>query len=99
VLSKKHDDDDDAESSVNVEVNSDLVRISTNFPPWEVIASCDIETVGHVNLYEGDDTILGIIACPLGEESTCYIIRCPEATTIYESIKNAFRAPNLKVRI
>lgn len=101
VLSKKHvvDDDDDAESSVNVEVNSDLVRISTNFPPWEVIASCDIERIGHVNLYERDENVLGIIACPLGEESTCYIIRCPDAKTIYESIKNAFRAPNLRVSI
>lgn len=101
VLSKKHadDDDDEDDSSVNVEVNSDLVRISTNFPPWEVIASCDIERIGHVNLYQGDKNVLGIIACPLGEESTCYIIRCPDANNIYESIKNAFKAPNLRVSL
>ncbi|KAK3749510.1 hypothetical protein QZH41_013482 [Actinostola sp. cb2023] len=94
VLAKSNDVDD--EPFVNVEVNSDIVRISTDFPPWEVIASCDVETVGHVNLYEGDDKVLGIIVCPLGEESTCYIIRSQQAKHILETIKSAFRAPNLR---
>lgn len=97
VLSKSSNVED--EPFVNVEVNSDLVRISTDFPPWEVIASCDIETVGHVNLYEEDDNVLGIIVSPLGEESTCYIVRSQQASHILSTIKTAFRAPNLRVSI
>lgn len=95
VLSKSYNIDD--EPFVNVEVNSDLVRISTDYPPWEVIASCEIETVGHVNVYKGNGNVLGIIVSPLGEESTCYIIRSQQAAHILSTIKTAFRAPNLKV--
>lgn len=95
VLSKSNDMEE--EPFVNVEVNSELVRISTDYPPWEVIASCDIEAVGHVNLYEGDDSVLGIIVSPLGENSTCYIVRSPQASHILTTIKTAFRAPNLTV--
>ncbi|XP_032232507.2 uncharacterized protein LOC116615017 [Nematostella vectensis] len=92
-LARRHEGE---EISVNVEVDTDLMRISTNCPPWEVVASFDIEAIGHVNLYEGDDSVLGVIVCPPAQDAMCYIIKCNDAKTIYATVKKAFRAPNLR---
>ena len=85
-------------SAVNVELTSDMMRISTNFPPWEVVASFGIETIGCIDLYAHDRTTLGVIVCQPGEEAVCYVISCPDADQIYKVITNAFNSTNSKVR-
>lgn len=84
-------------SSVNVEVTSDMMRISTNCSPWEVIASFDVENIGCIDLFEQDHTTLGVIVCVPETDAECYVIRCPDAQLICSAVKNAFNSSNPKV--
>lgn len=84
-------------SSVNVEVTSDMMRISTNCSPWEVIASFDVENIGCIDLFEQDHTTLGVIVCAPETDAECYVIRCPDAQLICSAVKNAFNSSNSKV--
>ena len=84
-------------SSVNVEVTSDMMRISTNCSPWEVIASFDVENIGVIDLFEQDHTTLGVIVCTPEADAECYVICCPDAQLICSAVKNAFNSSNLKV--
>lgn len=84
-------------SSVNVEVTSDMMRISTNCSPWEVIASFDVENIGCIDLFEQDHTTLGVIVCTPEADAECYVIRCPDAQLICSAVKNAFNSSNSKV--
>ena len=84
--------------SVNVEVTSDMMRISTNCPPWEVIASFDIENIGCIDLYEHDPTTLGVIVCVPETEAECYVVCCPDAQLIFSAAKNAFNSSTSKVK-
>lgn len=85
-------------SSVNVEVTSEMMRISTNCSPWEVIASFDIDNICCVNLYEHNTSTLGVIVCVPDTDAHCYVIQCQEAQLIFGSVKNAFNSSNSKVR-
>lgn len=84
-------------SSVNVEVTSDMIRISINCAPFEVIAKFDVENIGCIDLYEQDPTTLGVIVCPPEADAECYVIRCPDAQLICSAVKNAFNSSNSKV--
>lgn len=84
-------------SSVNVEVTSDTMRISTNCSPWEVIASFDVENIGVIDLFEQDHTTLGVIVCTPEADAECYVMCCPDAQLICSAVKNAFNSSNLKV--
>lgn len=84
-------------SSVNVEVTSDMMRISTNCSPWEVIASFDVENIGCIDLFEQDHTTLGVIVCTPEADAECYVICCPDAQLICSAVKNAFNSSNSKV--
>jgi len=84
-------------SSVNVEVTSDMMRISTNCSPWEVIASFDVENIGVIDLFEQDPTTLGVIVCTPEADAECYVICCPDAQLICGAVKNAFNSSNSKV--
>lgn len=84
-------------SSVNVEVTSDMLRISTNCPPWEVIASFDIQNIGCIDLYEQDSSTLGVIVCVPESDAQCYVVRCPDAQLIFSAVKNAFNSSDSKV--
>lgn len=86
-------------SSVNVEVTSDMMRISTNCSPWEVIASFDVENIGCIDLFEQDNTTLGVIVCTPEADAECYVIRCPDAELICNAVKNAFNSSNQKVNV
>lgn len=85
-------------SSVNIEVTSEMMRISTNCSPWEVIASFDIDNIGCVDLYEHDTSTLGVIVCVPDTDAHCYVIQCQEAQLIFKSVKNAFNSSDSKVR-
>lgn len=84
-------------SSVNVEVTSDMMRISTNCSPWEVIASFDVENIGVIDLFEQDHTTLGVIVCTPEADAECYVMCCPDAQLICSAVKNAFNSSNTKV--
>ena len=84
-------------SSVNVEVTSDMMRISTNCSPWEVIASFDVENIGVIDLFEQDHTTLGVIVCTPEADAECYVMCCPDAQLICSAVKNAFNSSNPKV--
>lgn len=84
-------------SSVNVEVTSDMMRISTNCAPYEVIASFDVENIGCIDLFEQDHTTLGVTVCIPDIDAECYVIRCPDAQKICSAVKNAFNSSNSKV--
>ena len=84
-------------SSVNVEVTSDMMRISTNCSPWEVIASFDVENIGVIDLFEQDHTTLGVIVCAPEADAECYVMCCPDAQLICSAVKNAFNSSNSKV--
>lgn len=84
-------------SSVNVEVTSDMMRISTNCSPWEVIASFDVEDIGVIDLFEQDHTTLGVIVCTPEADAECYVMCCTDAQFICSAVKNAFNSSNSKV--
>lgn len=83
-------------SSVNVEVTSDMMRISTNCAPYEVIASFDVENIGCIDLFEQDHTTLGVLVCLPDVDAECYVIRCSDAQKINSAVKNAFNSSNSK---
>lgn len=86
-------------SSVNVEVTSDMMRISTNCAPYEVIASFDVENIGCIDLFEQDHTTLGVVVCLPDVDAECFVIRCSEAQKIYSAVRNAFNSSNSKVSL
>lgn len=83
--------------SVNVEVTMDLMRISTNCSPWDVITSFGIENIGWIDLYKQDTTVLGIIVCVPDVEAECHVIQCQDAQLIFSAVKNAFNSSTSKV--
>ena len=83
--------------SVNVEVTMDLMRISTNCSPWDVITSFGIENIGWIDLYKQDTTVLGIIVCLPDVEAECHVIQCQDAQLIFSAVKNAFNSSTSKV--
>lgn len=85
-------------TSVNVEVTSDMMRISTNCPPWEVITNFDIVNIGCIGLYEQNSSVLGVIVCVPETDAHCYVIECRDrdAQLIYSAVKNAFNSSNSK---
>ena len=83
--------------SVNVEVTMDLMRVSTNCSPWDVITSFGIENIGWIDLYKQDTTVLGIIVCVPDVEAECHVIQCQDAQLIFSAVKNAFNSSTSKV--
>ena len=96
---RKSNEEDSTLQSVNLEVTNEFVRISTNCSPWEVIASFDIDQIGHVNLYEQDSNLLGLISCSPRQEPRCYILRSADAPTIFQAIKNIFNSPEPRIKV
>lgn len=98
-LLRKTNEDDTKFHSVNIEVNNELVRISTNCSPWEVILSCEIDQIGLVSLYEQDTSVVGLISSLPHQEAICYALRSAEAPTILRAIKNVFNSPEPRLKV
>lgn len=98
LLRKTHEENSKLQS-VNLEVNNEFLRISTNCSPWEVILSCDIDHIGLVNVYEQDTNVIGLILSIPRQDAMCYVMRTTEAQSILQAIKTVFKSPEPRLKV